>query len=85
MTDNLEWLVKVEQQITDVMKHIKNYQNPEYQRPTYSSSKWFETETEAAEYLFMVLNSGYTAQCYHIDAVPGSTRNAVRKIMKVTQ
>ena len=85
MQDNLEWLVKVEQKITDVLEHIQNYQNPEYQKPVYSSSKWFDTEADAAEYLFMVLNTGHTAQCYHIDAVPGSTRNAVRSVLKAAE
>lgn len=81
MTDNLEWLVKVEQRISDVLEQVKNYKNPEYQRPVYSSSKWFDTESEATEYLFMVQNTGRTAQCYHIDSVPGSTRNSVRRIL----
>jgi len=82
MQDNLEWLVKVEQHIGDIREHMKNFGNPDYELPVFSSSKWFDTEAEAAEYLFMVLNTGRTAQCYHIDAIPGSTRNAVRAVMK---
>jgi len=82
MQDNLEWLVKVEQKIGDVLEQARNYGNPDYQRPVYSVSKWFDLEADANHYQFMCVNAGYTAQCYHIDSIPGSTRNAVRSIMK---
>lgn len=81
MTDNLEWLVKVEQNIADIRQHMKNFNNPEYELPVFSTSRWFDTAADAAEYLFMVQNTGRTAQCYHIDQIPGSTRNSVRRIL----